>query len=148
MSEEEYDIWQKKQEHRQNHLSHDQKVKQELNSLPHGKELMNWIAGHLQKRLDNVQSVLWRYVDQNQAQQQRSNRVQFLDGQTNEVLVTTEVNRQELAQMRAMNNSWILQLVEQIQDDGNQEHQSGMHEKFEDDLSERFDDMMEKLMDK
>lgn len=136
---------QKQQATQHGQLSQEQKMKQELRNLPQGEQLLNWIAGHLQKRLDGVPQVLWQYADQNAAQQRRSQLISFLDGRTNEVLVTTEVNRQEIARMRSMQSSWIQQLVAQIQDSEEQEHQSEMHDRFENQMSEQYEEMMEKL---
>ena len=136
---------QKRQATQHGQLSQEQKVKQELRQLPQGEELFTWIAGHLQKRLDRVPQVLWKYADQNPAQQKRSQLITFLNGQTNEVLVTTEVSRQEIAQMRSTGTSWINQLAAQIQDSGEQEHQSEMHERFEDQMSDQFEEMMKKI---
>jgi hypothetical protein len=142
MMDEEHNIWEKKRQHRQQHLSQEQKMKRELNSLPQGEQLLTWIAGHIQKRLDGVPQVLWRIEDQRQMQ------VSFINGQTDEVLITTVVNRQEIAQMRAMQSSWINQLVAQIRGEEEEGHESSMHEKFEQQMSSQYEDMMEKLTGK
>ncbi len=139
---------QKRQSANESELTQQQRMRQELRQLPQGEQLFNWIAGHLQKRLEGVPQVLWQYADQNAAQQNRSQVISFLNGQTNEVLVTTQVNRQEIARTRSMQNSWIHHLLAQIRDSQGQQHQSQMHEKFEDRMADQYEEMMEKIQNK
>ena len=126
-------------------LTQQQRMRQELRQLPKGEQLYTWVAGHLQKRLDGVPQVLWQYADENPAQQNRAQLISFLNGQTNEVLVTTKVGRQEIARTRSMQNSWIHQLLSQIRDSEGQQHQSQMHEKFENQMADQYKEMMEKI---
>lgn len=129
----------KRQNAEHGQLSYEQKVKQELRKLPTGQELYNWICHHVGKRLGK--QVLWQ--TQGQAQN-GSQQLTLLDAQTRQVIHTVAVNRKEIAQVRATGESWIQQLMFAIQG-GEAQNQSQMHEKFENDLSSRYGDMMEKL---
>lgn len=135
----------KKSQHAQQQqpLSQEERLKQELRKLPEGEELNNWICQQIANRIG--EPVVWQYADTNEAQQQRSNRVQFINGSTNETLQIIEVNRQEIAQTRAMGQSWIDQLMAAIEGVEKEGHASSMHEKFEQDMSERYEGMMEKI---
>lgn len=116
-----------------------QRLKQELRKLPEGKELNNWICQHIANRIG--EPVVWQYANQGQG-----NQVELYNGKTNNRLLVTEINRQEIAQTRAMGQSWIDQLMMAI--DGSEgKSPSQMHEKFEKDLSNRYEEMMEKITD-
>lgn len=132
---------QKENRAEQAELTQEQKVKQELRKLPQGEELFNWIAHHVGKR--SQFPVVWQYADENVAQQNRSNRIHLMNGRTHQVIQTIEVNRKEIAQTRATGQSWIEQLMFAI--NGEQQYQSSMHSKMEQDMSDRYEEMMEKL---
>ncbi len=142
----EYKQQKKKHADQNQPMSQEQRLKQELRQLPEGKPLINWICQHLANRIG--EQVVWRYVDENPASQKRSRRVEFMKGDSNEQILITEVNRREIAQTRAMGQSWIDQFmaaVEDAKEGGKSGHASQMHEKFEDDLSDKFGDMMDKI---
>lgn len=136
---------QKKKQHSQTQQpqSQEQRLQQELRTLPQGKELNNWICQQIANRIGDP--VVWQYADTNKATQNRSNRVQFIDGSNNQTLQIIEVNRQEIARTRAMGQSWINQLMFAIKDDEGQSQGSVMHERMENDLSSRYEDMMDKI---
>jgi hypothetical protein len=142
---EEYKQQKKQHADQKQPMSQEQRLKQELRKLPQGKDLMNWICQEVANRIGDP--VLWQYADQNEATQQRTQRVKFINGSDNSQLLITEVNRQEIAQTRAMGQSWIDQFMAAIE---NAKGQGGgaaskMHEKFEQDLSERFSEKMDKI---
>lgn len=142
---EEYKQQKKQHADQQQPQTQEQRLQQELRTLPQGKELMNWICQHVANRIGDP--VLWQYADQNEATQQRTQRVEFINGSDNTRLLITEVDRQEIAQTRAMGQNWIQQFMAAIENAKGQGDgaPSQMHEKFEDDLSERFGDMMDKI---
>lgn len=116
-----------------------QRLKQELRNLPEGKELNNWICQHIANRIG--EPVVWQYANASSAQ---GNQIELYNGQTNNRLIVTEINRQEIAQTRAMGQSWIDQLMMAIDDSGGKSP-SQMHEKFEEDISSRYEEMMSKI---
>lgn len=142
LGKEEY-MRQKQNQSEEAELTQQQKLEQELRNLPQGEELFNWIVHHVGKRMEVP--VVWQYADQNPAQQQQSNRIHLINGRTHNVIRTIEVNRQEIAQVRSMGQSWIEQLMFAIQGNDQQQHASSMHSKMEQDMSERYKEMMEKL---
>lgn len=132
---------QKKDRTEQEQLTKQERLNQELRTLPEGEALFDWICKHVEKGVGDP--VMWQYVDTGRAQQNRSNRIHLMNGRTHQVIQTIEVNRQEIAQVRSTGESWINQLLMTLE--GDQGHASQMHEKFEDDLSSRYEEMMDKL---
>lgn len=119
-----------------------QKYKQRLRELPQGNEFNNWVAQQIANRLGK--RILWRYADSNAQTQQRTNRIEILDGETEEVLGVIEPNRREAARSYATQIDWVGNIVAML-DSGQEDQVSGMHDKLEDDLSNKYEDMMEKL---
>jgi len=136
---------QKKKQHsqREQPQSQEKRLQQELRNLPEGKPLNNWICQQIANRIG--EPVVWQYADVNEATQDRSNRIQFINGSNNQTLQIIEVDRQEIARTRAMGQSWVDQLMFAIKDDQNQSQGSQMHEQMEDDLSSRYEEMMNKI---
>lgn len=134
---------QKKNQHSKGQMSQEERVKAQLRKLPKGKNLMNWICQQTANKIG--EPVYWKYVDQNEATQKRSRRIEFMKGEEHERLLITEVNRREIAQTRAAGESWIKQFMAAMNGSSNQGSASQMHEKFEEDLSDRFGDMMDKI---
>ena len=142
---EEYKQQKKQHADQQQPQTQEQRLKQELRKLPQGKDLMNWICQHVANRIGDP--VVWQYADRSETTQERTQRVEFINGSTNNQILITEVNRQEIAQTRAMGQSWIDQFMAAIEDAKGQggDAPSQMHKKFEEDLSDRFGDMMDKI---
>jgi len=120
----------------------ERKFQQQLQQLPQGKEFNNWLAQQLANRLDK--SILWRYSDTNEQTQQRTNRIEILDGKTQDVMGVVEPSRREAARSFAAGINWI-DTVAAMLDSGGEDNVSSMHDKLEDDLSSKYEDMMNKI---
>lgn len=134
---EEYKRKKKNHAQRERPQTQKQRLKQELRKLPEGKELNNWICQHIANRIG--EPVVWQYANQGQG-----NQIELYNGKTNNRLIVTEINRQGIAQTRAMGQSWIDQLMMAI-DDSEGKSPSQMHEKFEEDISSRYEEAFEKI---
>lgn len=134
---------QKRDRTKQGQLTQQQRLEKQLKNLPKGENLFDWVCKHLGKQLGF--SVMWQYADSNETQQSRSNRIHIINGEKHQIIQTIEINRQEIAQVRSTGESWIGQLLAAIKSEEGQQHASQMHKKFEDDLSNRYEEMMEKL---
>ena len=117
------------------------KFNQKLRELPKGKEFNNWVAQQIANRLEK--KILWQYTDSSPQTQQRTNRIEIMDGDTNESLGVIEPNRREAARAYATELDWVGTVVAMLDSSGDEV--SGMHEKLEDDLSDKYEDMMNKL---
>lgn len=120
----------------------EQEYRKNLQQLPKGRDFNNWLAQQLADRLGKT--VLWRYVDTNAQTQQRSNRIEILDGETEDTMGVIEPNRDEAARTFATGIDWIDNIIAML-DSGGDGEVSGMHEKLENDLSEKYEDMMNKI---
>jgi len=118
-----------------------EKYQRKLQELPQGKAFNNWVAQQLANRLGKT--VLWRYTDTNKQTQQRSNRIEILDGDTEEAMGVVEPSREEAARAFANGIDWIGNIVTML--DSGDDNVSSMHDKLENDLSDKYEDMMSKL---
>lgn len=117
------------------------RYRRKLRELPQGREFNNWVAQQIANRLEKP--ILWQYSDVNTQTQQRTNRIEILDGETEEVLGVIEPNRQEAARSLATGLDWVGNIVAVL--DSSDDNVSTMHDKLEDDLSSKYEEMMNKL---